>query len=60
MWFFRFLSGMFFFPGNFVLQCLNVSIEQDEGMFRSMINMLYWGLMVVIFAMPWMFRMTAL
>lgn len=60
MAFFKLLAAIFLFPGNFVLNRLNVSIEQDEGMFRSMINMLFWGLIVVIFAMPWMFRVTAL
>lgn len=43
MTFLRILLDIFLFPGNLVLRKCGISIEEDEGMFRSFVNMCVWG-----------------
>jgi len=53
----RFLKGLgtlFLLPGTLLLKSLNISPEQDGGVFRSLINMIFWGFIGVMFAMPLM------
>ena len=35
--------SIFLFPGNLALRVVGISIEEDGGIFRSMVNMLFWG-----------------
>lgn len=37
------LSKLFLLPGTMVIQQLGISLEEDGGIFRSMVNMLFWG-----------------
>ncbi len=50
----RMISSLFLLPGTLVLSALNISIESDEGIFRSMINMTFWGFIAVMCALPLM------
>jgi len=52
MAFLRFLTTLFLLPGTLVLKSLNISEEDDGGIFRSMINMIFWGIFVVIISLP--------
>lgn len=54
MAFLRFLLTAFLFPGTLVLSSLNINIEDDGGVFRSMINMIFWGFVIVVVAVPFM------
>jgi len=38
------LVTIFLLPGSLVLQRLNISIEDDGGILRSLVNMIVWGL----------------
>ena len=44
----KFLMTVFLWPGTWVLEQTGVTIEQDGGVFRSMINMLVWGFVTVM------------
>ena len=35
--------AVFLFPGNLALKAVGISVEEDGGIFRSMVNMLFWG-----------------
>ena len=37
------LLKVFLFPGNTVIQKCGISVEEDGGIFRSFINMCFWG-----------------
>jgi len=41
------LARIFLFPGTFALSNINISNEEDGGIFRSMINMIFWGIILV-------------
>jgi hypothetical protein len=34
---------LLFFPGNVVLKLLGVSVAEDSGILRSMVNSIVWG-----------------
>ncbi|MBL4732951.1 MAG: hypothetical protein JKY82_10190 [Rhizobiaceae bacterium] len=36
-----------FFPGDFILKRLNITVEQDEGIMRSFLNSIIWGGLVL-------------
>lgn len=50
----RILGKIFLFPGTLMLNMLNVSVENDGGVFRSLINMIFWGFVCVMGALPFM------
>ena len=50
------LAFLFLLPGTLALGALNISVEADSGMFRSLINMLFWGFVVVLFAIAYMLK----
>jgi len=50
----RGLLTLFLLPGTLVLGAMNISVENDGGVFRSMINMIFWGFIGVICALPFM------
>lgn len=52
MAFLRFLTKLFLLPGTIVLSALNIDVKDDGGVFRSLINMIFWGFIVVIAALP--------
>lgn len=40
---FNFILSVFLFPGNLALRKCGISIEEDGGLFRSFVNMCFWG-----------------
>ena len=54
MKFLSLLIKIFLLPGTLVLSAFNISVDNDGGVFRSMINMIFWGFIGVIFALPFM------
>lgn len=54
MAFLRFLTKLFLLPGTLVLSSLNIDVKDDGGVFRSLINMIFWGFVVVVLALPFM------
>ena len=55
MGFLRFLTKLFLLPGTLVLGALEIEVESDGGIFRSFINMVFWGFFAVLGAVPFMF-----
>jgi len=53
MIFLKALSAIFLFPGTILINLLGVSVEQDGGVLRSFVNMVFWGIVLlpVIFAL---------
>ena len=47
-------ANIFLLPGTLVLSSLNIDINDDGGVFRSLINMIFWGVVVVMGALPFM------
>lgn len=39
----NFMLSLFLLPGNLALQKCGISIEEDGGVFRSFVNMCFWG-----------------
>jgi hypothetical protein len=37
------LLTLFLLPGTLALNAVNITIDEDSGMFRSLINMVFWG-----------------
>ncbi|MGB0908584.1 MAG: hypothetical protein ACPGVT_13935 [Maricaulaceae bacterium] len=48
------LTKLFLLPGTIMLSHLNVSVEQDGGVFRSLFNMIFWGFIGVMIVLPLM------
>ena len=48
----RLLAKLFLLPGTLALSALNISEEDDGGIFRSLINMIFWGILAVIISIP--------
>jgi len=47
MAFFKGLAAIFLFPGTLMLNALGVSVEQDGGILRSFVNMIFWGIVLI-------------
>jgi len=43
----RGLATIFLLPGTLTLSNMEISNEQDGGIFRSSINMIFWGIILV-------------
>lgn len=41
------LYKILFFPGDFILKRLNITVDQDEGIMRSFLNSCIWGALVL-------------
>lgn len=41
------LATLFLLPGTLALSNMDISNEQDGGIFRSSINMIFWGIILV-------------
>ncbi len=52
----KMLTALFLLPGTIILSLLGISIENDGGVFRSLINMIFWGFIAVMVALPFMFN----
>ena len=51
----RLLTTLFLLPGTLFLNALNIRVEDDGGIFRSLINMIFWGFWGVIIAIFYIF-----
>lgn len=50
----NFLASAFLLPGNLVLAAIHVTASEDSGILRSMVNMIFWGFIAFIVALPFM------
>ena len=48
----RLLANLFLLPGTLVLNAMDISVENDGGIFRSLINMIFWGIVGVMIILP--------
>ncbi|MGJ8561205.1 MAG: hypothetical protein ACSHX3_13300 [Litorimonas sp.] len=48
----RLMAKIFLFPGTAALSSLNITVESDGGIFRSMINMIFWGIIAMFCTLP--------
>lgn len=48
------LVWLFLLPGSLALKGVSIDNQEDGGTFRSMINMLFWGVVAVIAMIPFM------
>lgn len=48
----RLLGNLFLLPGTLVLNAMDISVENDGGIFRSLINMIFWGIVGVMIILP--------
>lgn len=55
MAFLKGLGNLFLLPGTLVLGRMNISVENDGGIFRSFINMIFWGIVGFFALVPFMF-----
>ncbi len=52
MSFLKALTNLFLLPGTLVLNALDISVENDGGVFRSLLNMVFWGALGVMIILP--------
>mgnify|MGYP000380316733 CR=1 FL=1 len=41
------ITALFLLPGTLVLKAVGITIEEDGGILRSLVNMLFWGVVAV-------------
>ena len=46
---FRFAGDVFLLPGEMVRRSLNITVDQDGGLIRSFVNMVFWGTLVLTY-----------
>jgi len=51
----RGLASLFLLPGTLVINALGVSVEDDGGILRSFVNMIFWGVIAVALYLPFIF-----
>ena len=51
----RGLATLFLLPGTIVLNAIDVTVEEDGGVLRSFINMIFWGIVAVVAMLPVIF-----
>jgi hypothetical protein len=56
----KFLLYVFLLPGDTAIRMVGITIEEDGGIFRSLINMLFWGTILVPFTIALARRGTGL
>ncbi|MFD0915423.1 hypothetical protein ACFQ14_03285 [Pseudahrensia aquimaris] len=47
------LSNLFFLPGTLVLHALGISVEDDSGILRSLLNSFFWGAVALAIALQY-------
>ena len=52
MLFLKILTRIFLFPGTLALNAMDITEEQDGGVFRSLVNMIFWGIFCVLITLP--------
>ena len=48
------LMKIFLLPGTLVLSSFDIEVESDGGIFRSLINMIFWGFIGIMILLPFM------
>ena len=48
----RGILALFLLPGNLVINAIGISIEEDGGIIRSFVNMLFWGVLLFLISLP--------
>jgi len=43
----RGIAAIFLFPGTLLINALGVTVEQDGGVLRSFVNMVFWGIVLL-------------
>ncbi len=51
----RAFAKLFLLPGTIVINALDVSVEDDGGVLRSFVNMIFWGILAVVIMLPFVF-----
>ena len=51
----RGLATLFLLPGTIVLNAIDVTVEEDGGVLRSFVNMIFWGILAVVVMLPVIF-----
>ena len=46
----KFLTALFLLPGTLMIYAIGISSEQDGGILRGMVNMIFWGIIIVFVA----------
>lgn len=41
------LVKLFLLPGTLAINAIGITVEEDGGIFRSLINMLFWGAVAI-------------
>ena len=52
MTFLRGLLALFLSPGNLVINAIGISIEDDGGIIRSTVNMIFWSVLALLISLP--------
>lgn len=52
MTFLKILAHVFLFPGTLALNAMDITEEEDGGVFRSLVNMIFWGIICVLVTLP--------
>ena len=47
----KFLTALFLFPGTAIIRVIGITEEQDGGILRGMVNMIIWGIVIVVVAL---------
>lgn len=52
MAFLRGILALFLLPGNIVIRAIGITVEEDGGIIRSFINMMFWGILMFLISLP--------
>jgi len=50
----RGLLTLFLLPGTLVINRIGINIEEDGGILRSLINMIFWGVLIFLIMLPFL------
>ena len=53
------LIQIFLWPGTVALKAVGITVDEDGGIFRSLVNMLFWGAMLTPLVLVLVLRGTA-
>lgn len=52
MTFLKLIGRLFLLPGTIAINTIGITVEEDGGILRSLINMIFWGFICVLFVLP--------
>ncbi len=50
----RGLLALFLLPGTLVINRIGINVEEDGGILRSIINMIFWGVLIFLIMLPFL------